>query len=66
MKCSQKDCNTDIIIFAIAGFYHGPHHYRFTRAICPKHGEIPLWPWNWSLNRKTRINYENERKQIWR
>ena len=43
MKCTQKGCNEIINIFAIAGFYHGPHHYRFARAICPVHGEIPLW-----------------------
>ena len=46
MKCTQKECEETIKIFAVAGFYHGPNHYRFARAICPKHGEIPIWPWH--------------------
>ena len=46
MKCTQKNCKEIIRIFAIAGFYHGPHHYRFARAVCLKCGEMPIWPWH--------------------
>jgi len=47
MICTQKGCNRIIRIFAITGFYHGSHHYRFARATCPNCGEISIWPWNW-------------------
>jgi len=59
MNCTQKDCEEKIKIFGIGGFYHGPHHYRFSRAICPKHGEIPIWSWNWKKNE------DEKNKKFW-
>ena len=42
-NCKNNGRKTKVKPFAIAGFYHGPHHYRFIRAVCPKCGEVPFW-----------------------